>query len=76
MISKSTKPENQALMLMNYVNACRQVAVSYNVINADNRAGVLVNIDTKDKGNGTTKITVCGKYVSSQHFHHLVEENE
>ncbi|KAI0225726.1 CD109 antigen [Lamellibrachia satsuma] len=43
-----------------------QVAVSYNVINADNRAGVLVNIDTKDKGNGTTKITVCGKYTKKE----------
>ncbi|KAI0223986.1 CD109 antigen [Lamellibrachia satsuma] len=44
----------------------KQVAVSYNVINADNRAGVLVNIDTKDKGNGTTKITVCGKYTKKE----------
>ena len=48
---------------MDDVNVCHQVAVSYNVIDADNKAGVLVTIGTKDKGNGITEITVCGKYV-------------
>ncbi|KAK2163266.1 hypothetical protein NP493_1472g00002 [Ridgeia piscesae] len=39
-----------------------QVAVSYNVDNADNQPGVLVDIDTKDNGNGITKIKACGRY--------------
>ncbi|KAK2183569.1 hypothetical protein NP493_304g01024 [Ridgeia piscesae] len=39
-----------------------QVAVSYNVDKADNQPGVLVDIDTKDKGNGITKIKACGRY--------------
>ncbi|KAI0217488.1 CD109 antigen [Lamellibrachia satsuma] len=43
-----------------------QVAVSYNVIDADNKAGVLVTIGTKDKGNGISEITVCGKYTKKE----------
>ena len=43
------------------MNICCQVAVSYNVDNADNQPGVLVDIDTKDNGNGITKIKACGR---------------
>ena len=43
---------------------CHQVAVSYHVDSAENKPGVVVNVRTKDLGNGVTKINACGKYVS------------
>ena len=38
--------------------------MSYHVDSAENKPGVVVNVRTKDLGNGVTKINACGKYVS------------
>ena len=35
--------------------------MSYNVDKADNQPGVVIDIDTTDKGNGITKIKACGR---------------
>jgi len=58
---------------MNNVNMCHQVAVSYYVDSAENKPGVVVNVRTKDLGNGVTKINACGKYVSGVLLVHMCQ---